>query len=421
MLPDWRIGTGRVDDVRIAILGGGGVGVCAALEIASRGHSVDIYEQESEPIMRASRVNEGKIHQGFLYANDSSKRTVRLLAEGALNFASCLSRWLDIATEPLIPSTPFVYAVHANTMVDIETVRRHFADCCSIISELQESSGLLYLGQKEPASYRELSRHEIESILDPVHFAGAFITSELAIDPRPVATRLRAAILDAPRVTFIGGSRVERVRRRKSGSFVVTFDNDGPQEAGPYDQVVNALWEGRLAVDRSMGIEPRQSWIFRHKFGSRVSIPLQPHDLPSVTMVLGPFGDIVNFGANGLYLSWYPFGMVDTNFDIRPPDRWLQIDEPARLDVFHRSLEKWKSFCPKLRELDYPRDRIDPSSGVIFAWGGTDIDDPNSRLHSRYEIGIHSVDGYHSVNSGKYTMVPYLGFKTAERVLGTMQ
>jgi hypothetical protein len=28
------------------------------------------------------------------------------------------------------------------------------------------------------------------------------------------------------------------------------------------------------------------------------------------------------------------------------------------------------------------------------------------------------VDGYHSVNTGKYTMVPYLGLRAAERVLG---
>lgn len=404
--------------MRIAILGGGGVGVCAALEIASHGHSVDVYDQDSAPVMRASRVNEGKIHQGFLYANDSSRRTVRILAEGALNFASCLSRWLDVSAEPLEVSTPFVYAVHEDTMVDIENIRQHFAACCSIIREMQAASGLRYLGQEDPASFRELGRHELESVLDPAHFAGAFVTSELAVDPRTVASRLRAAVLAAPRIAFIGGSRVESVQRRKSGGYVVTFDNKGAQEAGPYDQVVNALWESRLAVDRSMGIEPTQSWIFRHKFGSRVSIPLQPGDLPSVTMVLGPFGDIVNFGSRGLYLSWYPFGMVDTNFDIRPPERWRQIDEPTRFDVFHRSLEKWKNFCPKLRELDFSRDRIDPASGVIFAWGDTDIDDPDSRLHARYDIGTQSLDGYHSVNSGKYTMVPYLGLKAAERVLG---
>src|SRR5215208_7051347 len=101
--------------MRIAILGAGGVGVCAALELAHSGHSVDIYEQDQKPLMRASRINEGKIHQGFLYAKDSSRRTARLMALGALNFTACLSRWLDLTSDPLNVSEPFVYAVHKDT------------------------------------------------------------------------------------------------------------------------------------------------------------------------------------------------------------------------------------------------------------------------------------------------------------------
>jgi hypothetical protein len=404
--------------VRIAILGGGGVGVCAALEIARRGHCVDIYEQDPQPIMRASRVNEGKIHQGFLYAKDPSKRTARLMAEGALAFAACLSRWLDLADAPLEVSTPFVYAVHKESMVDIDDLRRHYAGCVSILHEMQASSGLRYLARDEPASFRELSRQELDSILDPTHFAGAFVTSERSVDPRGLAGRLRDAVVAESRITFIGNSLVVGVTRRKAGGFDVAFDNDGAQQAGPYDHVVNALWEGRLAIDRSMGLEPTQSWMFRHKFGNRVSVPLTPADLPSVTMVLGPFGDIVNFGRNGLYLSWYPFGMVDASFDLQPPPRWARLDPSSRFDVFDRSLRKWSSFCPKLKDINFSRGMVDPSSGVIFAWGDTDIGDPHSRLHDRYGIGVESIDGYHTVNSGKYTMVPYFGLTAAERVLG---
>jgi hypothetical protein len=61
---------------------------------------------------------------------------------------------------------------------------------------------------------------------------------------------------------------------------------------------------------------------------------------------------------------------------------------------------------------------VDAAAGVIFAWGAADIDEHGSRLHTRYEIGIHSEGNYHSVNTGKYTMVPLLGYQTAERILG---
>src|SRR5437764_8152268 len=132
--------------MRIAILGGGGVGVCAALELAHCGHSVDIYEQDSQPIMRASLVNEGKIQQGFLYANDPSRRTAQLMALGALSFRACLSRWLDITPHPFDVSTPFVYAVHKDTMINVENHHHHYAAYSEIFQQFNISSAFHYLG-----------------------------------------------------------------------------------------------------------------------------------------------------------------------------------------------------------------------------------------------------------------------------------
>ena len=83
-----------------------------------------------------------------------------------------------------------------------------------------------------------------------------------------------------------------------------------------------------------------------------------------------------------------------------------------------RSLEHWSTLCPKLKDIRFGPDAIDATSGVIFAWGESDIGDPDSKLHDRYQIGVHTLDRYHSVNTGKYTLVPYLGLKAAERVLG---
>jgi len=401
---------------QIAVLGGGGAGSFTALEISSHGHGVDVFEQDAQPVMRASRVNEGKIHLGFLYANDPSKRTAAIMARGALAFGECMLRWLDMTPEDFVLSTPFLYAVHRESMLAPDQLQQHYADCCARVAALQESDGLAYLGSREPPSFRELGPTEIEAVLDPSHFATVFWTSELAVDPRVIATRLRSAVLDAPSITFRGHSRVCGLRRDSRGQFHVTLD-DGTEE-GPYDQVVNALWSGRLAIDRMMGLEPSRRWIHRHKFGSRIAMSLAPGQLPSVTMVLGPFGDIVNFGANGMYLSWYPTGMVETSFDLEPARGWTDLDPAARLGVFRRSLAEWVRYCPMLGDLTFDDEDIDPASGVIFAWGSTDIDDPDSELHERCTIGVRSVDGYHSVNTGKYTTMPYLALKTAERVLG---
>jgi hypothetical protein len=404
---------------RIAILGAGGAGCCAALEIARHGHGVDIYEQDPSPVMRASRVNEGKIHLGFLYANDATNRTAALMARSALAFGDCMWRWLGLTAEDLVLSTPFLYAVHRDSMLAPDQLRAHYTDCCTSLTELQEAEGLAYLGMREAPSFRELSNDEVEAVLDPRHFSTVFWTSERAVDPRVIASRLREAVLSEPLITFRGGSRVSDLRRDAGGRFHVGLD-DGATD-GPYDQVINALWCGRLAIDRLMGLKPNRRWIHRHKFGSRVQIRLTPRQLPSVTMVLGPFGDIVNFGANGLYLSWYPIGMVDTSSDLELARGWTEREAPFRRDIFRRSLAEWIRYCPMLGDLPFDDTDVDPASGVIFAWGSTDIDDPESDLHERFSIGVRSVDGYHSVNTGKYTTMPYLALKTADRVLAQLR
>jgi hypothetical protein len=55
--------------------------------------------------------------------------------------------------------------------------------------------------------------------------------------------------------------------------------------------------------------------------------------------------------------------------------------------------------------------------GVIVAWGQTDIDDPGSELHRRYEIGVTSNGHYHSVDPGKLTMTPYFAGICADRII----
>ncbi|HEX8944702.1 MAG TPA: FAD-dependent oxidoreductase, partial [Gemmatimonadaceae bacterium] len=64
---------------RIAILGGGMLGVCTALELARRGRPVTLIEGATRLLDGASRWNEGKIHLGFLYAADPTLSTATRL------------------------------------------------------------------------------------------------------------------------------------------------------------------------------------------------------------------------------------------------------------------------------------------------------------------------------------------------------
>jgi hypothetical protein len=66
--------------------------------------------------------------------------------------------------------------------------------------------------------------------------------------------------------------------------------------------------------------------------------------------------------------------------------------------------------------LEFKPEAVHPVGGVIFALGNTDVDNQESKLHTRHEVGIRSFGNYHSVNTGKYTMVPYLALKMAQRI-----
>ena len=407
----------RIQHLRIAILGAGNTGTCAALELARRGYRVDLYDENDGPVRRASFHNEGKIHVGILYAKDASRRTAELMITGAFAFAELLDRWVGFDADRMQISTPFHYAVHKGTMVDVDALKAHYAQCQRIFDDVHRATGSLYLGLDRALRIEEISDVEREAMVSSEHFVTIFRTSERAVDPRTVAPLLREAALGEPRINGVWRARISAVNRVDDGRLAVSFRKDGCEYTEVYDQVANALWHGRLAIDATMQLGQEHPWMYRYKFANRVLIPLRA-DIPSITCVLGPFGDIVNYGRKGLFLSWYPEGMIGSSYALEPPDWDGELTPERRAMVFRRSFSEWLARCPMLRSLQFAPSDVDPGGGIIFAWGNTGVDDPQSMLHERFQIGVHSHGNYHTINSGKYTMTPWMGLKTAERMLG---
>ncbi len=403
--------------MRIAILGAGGTGVCAALEIANRGYNVDLYDENSQPMTGASRNNEGKIHLGLVYAKDRSLATAKTMIEGAIRFSDCLSRWIDPASSVPLVSTPFYYAVPRETMTEPADLERHYGECRRLFDDACAATGLSYLGQRR-FFVEKVSERELAADFSPEHVLCAYRTSEVAVDVRGIADQLSEAVRCNPRIRFLACARVLGVKPLPSGTLRVTFRAAENEHTEIYDQVANTLWHGRLEIDATAGLAPERDWIFRYKVGGWLNRPVERDGIRSVTFVLGPFGDIVNLGPRGLYFSWYPMGMLGSSSELKPPDWRGEIEESKVRSVLRGSYQALGKLCPALDASRYADDLVEPVGGVIFAWGAADIDEHGSRLHTRYEIGIHSEGNYHSVNTGKYTMVPYLGYRTAERILG---
>jgi hypothetical protein len=85
------------------------------------------------------------------------------------------------------------------------------------------------------------------------HFSGAFLTQELAIDTSALARALRGALAESDNIDFLPEHGVVSVERA-DGFLRVEGTNPNGTWRIDTDQVVNALWENRIAFDRMIGL-----------------------------------------------------------------------------------------------------------------------------------------------------------------------
>jgi glycine/D-amino acid oxidase-like deaminating enzyme len=402
----------------IAVLGGGLTGVAAALELAKHGIKVALIEQDELPMNRASLRNEGKIHLGLIYANDRTFGTARLQLHGALRFRALLARWIGERANSLRRSTPFLYLVSTDSLLSQEelvghytAVEREYGDQLSRARELD------YLGDRPQRLFRVCRMSELEATLRTDRFAGAFWTEERAIDTDELAQVLRSAVRQSPEIRLLARRKVESVTRHPG-----LFRIEGSCPEGPWQldagQVVNATWENRLAIDETVGLRSDPGWVHRLKYRVIARLPEHLRQAPSVTMVLGPYGDVVIRPDGTAYLSWYPLGLRGWTHELAPPPSWTApcrgelTDEERRsvADDVLAAIDAWYPGIAASRPLVV-------DAGAIVAYGRTDVDDMASGLHDRSRIGVMSTDGYHSVDPGKLTTAPLFARLAAERVL----
>lgn len=396
----------------IGVLGAGLQGVCTALEFARRGHEVVVFERETEILSGASANNEGKLHLGFVYANDQSFDTARLMMTGALAFAPLMRTWIGDAVDGITVSGPFHYAVHRDSLVSADDLQPRYDAMTGLIRDRLGGAPADYFGADPGGPMVRASQAELERWFDPRHVAGLFQSSEIALDPKALTAALASAVAAEPRVRIVTGATVSRVRPEAEGVEVVLEGGD----AARFDHVVNASWDGLLAIDATAGLEPPPGWSFRDKHALRIRCrAVSP--MPTVTVVLGGFGDVVNYGDGELYLSWYPVGRRSLSSSLVAPSR--ELLDGQRDPLVSGTVEALAELIPAVSRLsaeELATARI--CGGVILATGRTDVDDPGSLLHQRTNIGIRSLGRYHSVNTGKLTMAPWFARQLAERVCG---
>lgn len=333
------------------------------------------------------------------------------MLEGAFSFDRPIDRWVPDPIEwGLLRSEKFFYVAMPDTMVPVDRLVEHYAWCDQQIADLI-ADGYTYAGA-DASPVRPLS--EVARRRLGGQEVAAFGTSEVAIDPWP----LRLTLIDSlgyQDVGFVGSTTVHHVERDNGGFTVTATGADGVPAELHSDAVVNCLWDGRLAIDASMGIAPPRPWSYRLKYAVHGTMPTGSCPPPSATLVLGPFGDVVQYKSGRVYASWYPDCMVGWSDDLVTPSSWrIATDgadtEELKRDVATRTLRALDAVTPGIRELKVD----DVAAGVVVAWGELDIDHEASALHQRDAIGVDDHDGYLSVNTGKFTTAPLFAQRVAD-------
>ncbi len=394
---------------RVAVIGGGLQGCCAALELSRLGVAVDLFDAAPKLMQGAGRNNEGKIHLGFTFAADASMQTATRMAVAAVQFAPLMRRWVGSGFDRLPISDPFRYGVHRSSQLSAEMLWDRYQTISAEVVRAMKDYGGDYLGETDPHTVAFVASVKPERV-NSAEIPYAFETAERAVDPVSMADIVSRAIRADSRIRVFTSAFVTGVRT-DGNNYSLDF-RDGTSR-DDFESVVNAAWEGRLAIDESIGIEPEGLWSFRVKHLVRARSRAR---LPTLTVVVGPFGDVVQYSNGVAFLSWYPVGRTQWSTDIRASQSVPRCSEVEELRIINDIVEGLHQLLPEVEFPNLIGSHTRLQAGHIIAQGDTDIDDAQSGLHER-SADIKSVGGYHSVNTGKLTSAPLLAVEVADRIL----
>ncbi len=387
----------------LIIIGGGIQGAAVALALAERGVRSTILERGSQPLKAASLRNEGKLHLGFVYALDGSGATTKAMVEGALAFTPLLERWcgeLDWASNR---SERFAYVAVDGGLACPDQLEIHYRAVMSEVERVAGEIGCFYLGDESMTDVAR-GRGPAPGLRNGV--AGAwFETPERSVNPRMICDVLAEAITREPKIELLTGHEVTGVERDRSGFLLDVVTPSGRGRIGT-SRAVNCSWESRLGLDRqALGEAAEGCYRVKHQVIVRGG---DASGLRPLTLVQGPYGDLVPWPGGDVYISWYP--VARTHFGRVPAD-----DLSPDPGVASATLQQMIRLVPGLAGFSV----FDHGPCHIVAAGTSDIEDPSSGLHSRSGAGVVGSEGWWSPDSSKLTTAPLAAERCAALITDT--
>ncbi len=385
------------------------MGGSTALCLARRGVKVTLFDAAERPFEGASRWNEGKIHLGHLYAADPSLETARRLLPGGLAFRRITESLIGCSLDGQITPEDDIYLVHRHSVLGADETGRYLRAVTALVRD--DSEARHYLADASSARVTALTRRELCADYDSSTVVAGFRVPERSVSTAWVADRFVDALNSTPGIELAMRTPVRGVRRCGLAPDDPLLVDTASDPAGPFASVVNCLWENRLLIDIGMGlpVPAERTHRFRMSAFVRTRVPVS---LSSAVLVTGPFGDVKNYNGRNLYLSWYPAGLVAEGVNVGPP-RLPALTPGDKGRIAGETIARLGAMISGIAEVEDAAEEIDVRGGWVYASGRGALAQRSSTLHRRDRIGIRRSGSYISVDTGKYSIAPWLAEEIA--------
>ncbi|MDR3643869.1 MAG: FAD-dependent oxidoreductase [Clostridia bacterium] len=244
------------------ILGAGLYGLYAARRCGSRGESVLVLECEEAPFMRATYINQARVHMGYHYPRSlsTSMKSAGYFKRFSEDFGFCIHSQFDQ-----------IYGTSSSFSWTNAAQFKKFCDNAGIPCE-----------ELPPSKYFK------DGMCD-----GAFVTTEYTYDCALLKDYMLSEIAKFPSVRILCGAKISHMEFR-ANSFDITLE-DGTEFTA--DFLLNATYASVNGILSSLGLE-----LFKIKYELCEIILCDVNDLlksTGITVMDGPFFSIMPFGKSG--------------------------------------------------------------------------------------------------------------------------
>jgi 2-polyprenyl-6-methoxyphenol hydroxylase-like FAD-dependent oxidoreductase len=253
-----------IRDVDRVVIGAGIFGLYATVILRKRGHEVAVVDLERRPLMRASLINQARIHMGYHYPRS---------AFTALQAARRSEQFLQDFPQAVVDDFRHIYAIaRAGSLTDAEGFERF---CRHLSIPLQPV--------------------DVSEYFEPSAVEAAYETEEFAFDASILRTDLLRRIETLGSAHWYLDNRVVEAGR-DGDAFVLTLrDGQVLRTAG----VVNATYAGLNEIIRQFGFDPLPlKYELCEVILTRVSDTVRD---VGVTLLDGPFFSLMPFGRTDLH------------------------------------------------------------------------------------------------------------------------